>query len=65
MGDSDFHLDPATFPKRLDLTLSAELEAELSRWAERSGRSLDELIVELLDRAIQSNPEFSDSDSNN
>ena len=55
MSDSNFDLDPALFPRGLELTLSAELEAELLQQAERSGRCLEELIVELLDRAVQTN----------
>lgn len=60
MSDTDFHLDPARFPKELELPLSAELEANLRQQAERSGRCLEELIVELLDRALQSDPQTND-----
>lgn len=60
MSETGFDLDPARFPKTLELTLSAELEAQLRQRAESSGRCLDELIVELLDQALQSNPRAND-----
>ena len=40
--------DPSLFPRRLELELPAELIELLERRAERSGRCLDEVVVELL-----------------
>ena len=40
--------DPSLFPRRLELELPAELIDLLQRRAERSGRCLDEVVVELL-----------------
>ncbi|MCS5704905.1 ribbon-helix-helix domain-containing protein [Synechococcus sp. FGCU-3] len=49
-ADPRFRLDPDQLPKRLDLTLDAELLARLEERAARSGRCVEELIVELLAR---------------
>lgn len=40
--------DPSLFPWRLELELPADLIDLLQRRAERSGRCLDEVVVELL-----------------
>jgi hypothetical protein len=40
--------DPSLFPRRFELELPAELIDLLQRRAERSGRCLDEVVVELL-----------------
>lgn len=49
----DEGLDPAHFPRRLELELSAEAMELLIRLAERSGRSINEVALELLDRQIR------------
>ena len=48
--DPRFRLDPARLPRQIDLTLSPELLERLEREAARRGRSLDELVVELIDQ---------------
>jgi len=48
-----WELDPSKFPKKLDLELSAEAMEQLRTAAQRTGRSEDELILEILDQALQ------------
>ncbi len=40
-------------PRRIELELAPELLDELLRRSEASGRSIDELALELIDRALQ------------
>lgn len=49
---TDFSLDPEKLPKKLELDLSPALEDRLRKRAVATGRSLDELILEILDRAL-------------
>ena len=51
--NSRFRLDPARFPKRLDLELSEPLLRHLEELAMRSGRSLNEVITEILSRQME------------
>lgn len=53
--DPRFRLDPARLPVRLDLTLSRELAEHLEELAARSGRDLDDLIIEVIDRRVGRN----------
>ena len=46
--DARFRLDPTQMPQRLELDLSDELLARLMQQAERSNRSLSELIEHIL-----------------
>ena len=48
-----WELDPSKFPKKLELELSAEAMEQLRTAAQRTGRSEDELILEILDQALQ------------
>jgi hypothetical protein len=43
----------ARLPRRVELELNPEVLDELSRHSEASGRSIDELALELIDRALQ------------
>jgi hypothetical protein len=45
--------DLARLPRRVALELNPEVLAELSRRSKASGRSIDELALELIDRALQ------------
>ena len=45
--------DPDRLPKKLDLELSAETAQRIKTLAERTGRSEDEIILELIDRGLQ------------
>lgn len=49
-NDERFRLDPAKFPRRVDLELTPELLEQLEAMARRSGRSLPDLITDLLSR---------------
>jgi hypothetical protein len=40
-------------PRRIELELAPELLDELLRRSKASGRSIDELALELIDRALQ------------
>lgn len=50
---ADFSLDPEKLPKKLELDLSPAVEDYLLKLAAVSGRSVDELILEILDKALQ------------
>lgn len=48
-----YRLDPARFPRRLELELSEPLLQHLEELAMRSGRSIDDVITELLSRQME------------
>lgn len=48
-----YRLDPARFPKRLDLELSEPLLQHLEELAIRSGRSINDVITEILSRQME------------
>ena len=48
-----YRLDPEKFPKQLDIDLDQETLERLQKVAARSGRSVDELILEILDQYLQ------------
>lgn len=50
--DARYRLRPDQFPKRLDLELKAELIETLQAMSERSGRSVGEIIQELLAKSL-------------
>jgi len=45
-------LDPAFFPRRLELDLPEPLLEKLQQLAERSGRDLEEVALSLLDQQL-------------
>jgi hypothetical protein len=45
--------DLARLPRGVELELNPEVLDELSRRSKASGRSIDELALELIDRALQ------------
>lgn len=51
--DSDWRLDPERMPKKLQINLPGELLAVLQQKAALTGRSIDEIILEMLDRELQ------------
>ncbi len=63
-NDQSWELDPSKFPIKLDLELSAETMEQLRTAAQRTGRSEDELILEILDQALQSPPPSQNSGQN-
>jgi predicted DNA-binding protein len=50
---TDFSFNPEKLPKKLELDLSPAVEEHLRKLAAATGRSLDELILEILDKALQ------------
>lgn len=52
MDSSDFRLDPSVCPVRIELDLDPQVFDHLQRLSARSGRSIDELVVEFIDRAM-------------
>lgn len=51
--DSDWRLDPERMPQKLQINLPRELLAVLQQKAALTGRSIDEIILEMLDRELQ------------
>ena len=51
--DSDWRLDPERMPQKLQINLPGELLAVLQQKAALTGRSIDEIILEILDRELQ------------
>lgn len=49
--DPRYRLDPKRLPRPLDLEISAELADKIDALARRSGRSPDEIVLELIERA--------------
>jgi hypothetical protein len=47
-----FRLDPACFPKRLDLDLSDEAIARIEHRAAQTGRSFSEVVTDLISRSM-------------
>lgn len=54
--DERFRLNPAKFPKRLELELDEALLRHLEALATRRGRSVNDLITDLLSRQIDPLP---------
>lgn len=52
-GEDQFRIDPAKLPKQLDIDLSPAVLEQLEKHAAATGRSVDELILEILDRYLQ------------
>jgi predicted DNA-binding protein len=50
---SDFSFDSGIFPKKIELRLSDEVAEWLRDASARTGRSEAELLLELLDRGLQ------------
>jgi len=47
-----YRLDPARFPQRVELDLDEQLVRHLETLAARTGRSVNDLVTELLSRQI-------------
>jgi predicted DNA-binding protein len=52
-NEDRFRIDPEKLPKQVDLDLPPALVEQLLRTAARTGRSMDELILEILDQYLQ------------
>ena len=48
-----FRIDPSNLPKKLDIDLPPALLEQLEKHAAATGRSLDELILEILDHHLE------------
>lgn len=51
--DDRFRLSPSKLPKQIKIDLSAEVAEQLRKSAAATDRSINELIVEILDRHLQ------------
>jgi plasmid stability protein len=51
--DGRYRIDPTKLPQSIDIELSPELEKQLRMRAAQSGRTIDELILEILDQGLQ------------
>jgi hypothetical protein len=52
MLTNHWRLDPAKFPKRIDLELTEEVYGHLIAISQRTGRSISEIAVEILGQSI-------------
>ncbi len=48
-----YRIDPTKLPKQIDIDLSPAVEEQLLKLAAVTGRSVDELILEILDQGLQ------------
>lgn len=57
MSNSDngdrYRIDPNKLPKQIEIEIPSDLKESLLNMAEASGRSIDELILDILDKALQ------------
>jgi len=51
-AEERYRLDPAKFPRRIDLELSEPLLSHLEQMAARRGSSINDLITEMLSRQL-------------
>jgi hypothetical protein len=54
--ESRYRIDPSKLPKQIDIDLSPAVEEQLRKLAAATGRSVDELILEILDQGLQDRP---------
>ena len=53
-GNGDrYRIDPNKLPKQIEIEIPSDLKESLLNMAEASGRSIDELILDILDKALQ------------
>jgi len=52
-SESLYQIDPSKLPKQLDIDLPPHVEEQLLKLTAATGRSLDELILEILDQYLQ------------
>jgi predicted DNA-binding protein len=51
-SEQPYKLDPEKFPKQLTIDLPTELAEHFQRLSLKTGRSIDELILEALDKEL-------------
>jgi hypothetical protein len=56
LSTDPWRLDPARLPKRLDLEVSDEVYAQLQSMSERTGRSISDLVGEILQQSADGQP---------
>jgi len=49
---SDFKLDPSKFPQKLEIDIPPRVMETLEKKSAATGRSVDELILELIDEGL-------------
>lgn len=55
-GNEDrYRIDPNKLPKQIEIEIPSDLKESLLNMAEASGRSIDELVLDILDEALQEN----------
>jgi predicted DNA-binding protein len=52
-SEDRYRIDPTKLPKQIDIELSPAVEEQLLKLAAVTGRSVDELILEILDQGLQ------------
>lgn len=52
-SEDRYRIDPSKLPKQLDIDLPPAVAERLRKIAAATGRSLDELILEILDKHLQ------------
>ena len=52
-NEQSWEIEPTRLPKKLELELSTETMGWLRATAQRTGRSEEELILEILDKALK------------
>ena len=52
VADGRFRLDPKRLPKKLELELTEDCLEYLKRQSQQSGRSIDEILVQILNDRI-------------
>ena len=50
---TDFRIDPGKLPRQLDIDLPPAVQEKLEKTAAATGRSVDELILEILDQYLK------------
>jgi hypothetical protein len=53
LPDDCFRLDPGKLPKKVNVDLPPAVAEYLEKLVGASGRSMDELILEILDKGLQ------------
>lgn len=54
--DDRFRLNQSKLPKQISIDLSPEVAKHLQQTAAKTGRSIDELILNILDQHLQGDP---------
>ena len=53
-GNEDrYRIDPDKLPKQIDIDIPSDMKESLLKMAAAPGRSIDELILDILDKALQ------------